>query len=63
MVIIQCGHCYNIVSRRGFLYGNFNYHHHPVDIIPGAVILLKDNQRKKQEITPNTEQLKGRKLL
>ena len=45
------------------LYANFNFHYHSVDILPGAVILLKDNQLKKQEITPNTEQLKGRKLL
>ena len=37
--------------------------YHSVDILPGAVILLKDNQLKMQEITPNTEQLKGRKLL
>ena len=42
---------------------NFNFYYHSVDILPGPVILLKDNQLKMQEITPNTEQLKGRKLL
>ena len=60
MVIIQCGHCYNLVSWSGFLYANFNFQYHSVDILPGAVILLKENQLKKQELK---KQLKGRKLL
>ena len=46
----------------GFLYANFNFHYHSVEILPGAVILLKDNQRKTQHITFNTEQFKGRQL-
>ena len=32
------------------------------DILPGTVILLKDNELKKQQIAPNTEQIKGRNL-
>ena len=63
VVIIQCGHCYNLVSRSGFLYANFNFYYHSIEILPGAVIPLKDNKLKMQEITPNIEQLKGRKLL
>ena len=45
-----------------FFFSNFNFYYHSVDILPGAVMLLKDNQLKKQEITLNTEQLKGRKF-
>ena len=63
VVITQFGHFYNLVSWSGFLYSNFNFHYHSVDVLPGAVILLKDNQLKKQQITSNTEQFKGRNLL
>ena len=63
VVIMQCGHCYNPVSWSSFLYDNANVHYNSVDIIPGAVIILKDNQLKKQEIMPNTKQFKARKLL
>ena len=41
---------------------NFNFHYHSADILPGAVILLKDNKLKKHQITPNVEQFKRSKL-
>ena len=63
VVIIQWGHCNNLVSWSSFLYANFNFLYDSVDILPGAGILLKNNQLKKQQITPNTEQFKGGKLL
>ena len=45
---------------KGLLVCKFNFLYHSVDILPGAVILLKENQLKKQELK---KQLKGKKLL
>ena len=61
-VTIPCGHCDNLVPWIGSLYANFNFDYHSVVILQDVVILLNDNQLKKQQITPNTEQLTGRKI-
>ena len=36
--------------------------YYSADILPGEVILLKDNELKKHQTTPNTEQFKSSKL-